>query len=135
MREFLESRVAVPAAVRILLAVVVVVGGLVSAVLGTMLLFRAPPTPAPHPVGAALVAIGMIAFGAGFLWIGLRLMRRKAGSENLLSPAARRRCSFIVAGLAVFMVIGAVEAKNDWFYVTAAGLVLFSYWLFPKESR
>ena len=135
IRSLLETTVVIRPIVRILLAVVVVAGGLAFVAIGAAFLFRTPPVPYPHPVGAAVFSVVISALGAGFVWVGLRLMRARIGTENLLSPIARRRCSLIVGGLSVGMVAAAFDARNVWFLSTAAGLVVFSYWLFPLERR
>jgi hypothetical protein len=134
VRDQLEGKVVLSPVVRILLALVVATGGLAFCVIGAILLLWKPPTPAPHSIAAALFLIGMVALGAGFLWIGIRLARLRSDSENLLSPKVRRRCSLIVGGLGACVFVGAFEWDNVWFFAGAVATVLFSYWLFPLES-
>ena len=135
VRDLLDQRVSVPPFVRILLAVAVIAGGLAFSLLGAILFFREPPAPYPHPAGAVLFSVAMAAMGAGFLWIGWRLVRMRAESSNLLSPIARRRCSFIVGVLAACMLAAAVEARSLMFLAAAVAFVPFSYWLFPLEDH
>ena len=135
VRKLLETKVVVRPVVRVMLAVVVAAGGLAFGAFGASILLLKPSAPYPHPFGVALLSVGLVALGAGFLWVGVRLLRPRADSENLLSPQVRRRCSLIVGGLGVGMVVAAFEAGNLWFFATAAGLIVFSYWLFPLERR
>ena len=131
----MEQKVVVRPFVRILLAATVMTGGLAFVAFGMILFFSEPLTPYPHPVGAALLAVAVTAAGIGFLWIGLRLIRARATSSALLSSVTRRRCSLIVGGLAVSMLVVAFETSRVLFFATAVGLILISYWLFPLERR
>lgn len=135
LRSLLETKVEVPPVVRVILAVVVAVGGLAFGAIGAAVLLWKPSIHSAHPFGVALLSVAMVALGVGFLWVGLRLMRARADTENLLSPYVRRRCSLIVGGLGVGMFLAALETENAWFFVTAVGLIVFSYWLFPLERR
>ncbi|MEP6634325.1 MAG: hypothetical protein ABJA62_08970 [Luteimonas sp.] len=134
VRSFLDQKVVLPSSIRIALAVVVMFGGLAFVVLGIALLFNTTHGALPHPVGAKLLLVAMAFMGAGFFWIGLRLVGARAASANLLSPAARVRCSFFTGALAVVMLIAAFQARNEDYMASAIVLVLLSYWLVPVKK-
>lgn len=135
IRDLLETKVAVPPLARVLLAGVVIAGGLAFTVFGAFFLLHRPPTPYPHPFGVAILSLAILAFGIGFVWIGLRFVRKRADSENLLSPVARRRCSLIVGILATVMLVFAVVADSVQYLVAGVSVLVFSYWLFPSDRR
>lgn len=134
-RDLLEKRVSLSPAVRILLAVTVILGGIAFFFLGIIFLLQLPNVPPPHPIAVKLLSFVMAFMGACFLWVGSRLIRSSAESSKLLSPLALSRCSLVVGALAVGMLIAAVEAQSLSFLATAVALVAFSYWLFPLERR
>jgi hypothetical protein len=86
-------------------------------------------------LGAAIFSLFILALGTGFVWVGLLLVRKRADSENLLSPLARRRSSLVVGILAAVILASAVEAVSGQFLATGVGLLVFSYWLYPLERR
>jgi hypothetical protein len=135
IRDLLETKVTIRPVARLLLAGVVIAGGLAFAAFGAIFLLYRPSTPYPHPLGAAILSLVVLALGTGFVWVGLRLVRKRSESENLLSPLARRRSSLIVGGLAAAMlaVAVAVEAGSVQFLATGFSLLVFSYWLFPVD--
>jgi hypothetical protein len=135
IRNLLETTVTLHPVTRMLLAGIVIAGGLAFAAFGAIFLLYRPPTPYPHPLGAAILSLVILALGAGFVWVGLRLVRKRAESENLLSPLARRRSSLVVASLAAAMLAVAVEADSLLFLVTGVGVLVFSYWLFPSDHQ
>ena len=135
VRSLLEQRVVVRPLVRVALAVTVMAGGLAFAALGALVFFSKPTVASPSPLGIALLSVFMVAAGIGFVWIGLRLIRARVATSNLLSPAARRRCSLIVGALAACLLVLAVEERSSLFLIVAAGLVVFSYFLFPLVER
>nr|WP_295785477.1 hypothetical protein [Rhodoferax sp.] len=135
IRNLLDTKVSLHPATRVLLACIVIAGGLAFAAFGAVFFFHRPSTPYPHPLGAAIFSLVILAFGVGFVWVGARLVRKRAESENLLSPLARRRSSLVVACLAAAALALAVEADSLQFLVTGVGLLLFSYWLFTLDQR
>ena len=135
LRSLFERKVVVSPLVRVLLALTVMAGGLAFVATGAMVLFSKPAGAYPSPAGVALLSVAMVAAGMCFLWIGMRLVRAQAAMNNLLSFAARRRCSLIVGGLAVSMLAFAVEERSALFLTTAAGLVVFSYFIFPLAEH
>jgi hypothetical protein len=135
IRDLLETKVAIRPVARLLLAGVVIAGGIAFAAFGAILFLYRPSPPYPHPLGAAILSLVVLALGTGFVWVGLRLVRKRADSENLLSPLARRRSSLIVGGLAAAMLAVAVEADSVQYLATGISLLVFSYWLFPMDRR
>ena len=127
----LERQVVVRPLVRVLLALTVIAGGIASAALGAVLFFSKPALPYLSPLGAALLSVVLFATGLGFFWVGMRLIRADAATNNLLSPGARRRCSLVVGGVAAGMLVLAFEAQSALFLIAAAGVFVFSYFLFP----
>ncbi len=135
IRDLLETKVTMRPITRLLLAGVVIAGGLAFTAMGAVLFLQRPPAPYPHPWGAAMLALVIFSLGTCFVWVGLRLVRKGADSENLLSPAARRRSSLVVAVLAAAMLAFAADADSVQFLAAGVGMVLFSYWLFPLDRR
>ena len=131
LRSLLERRIVVRPVVRVILAVTVIAGGLAFAALGALVFFAKPSVPHSNPVGMGLLSIVMALAGLGFLWLGMRLISARTASNNLLSPSARRWCSLLVGGLAACMWVLALDARSPLFLIVAAGLVVFSYFLFP----
>ena len=135
IRDLLETKVTIRLGARLLLAGVVIAGGLAFPAFGAIFFLYLPSTQYPHPLGAAILSLVVLALRAGFVWVGLRLVRKRADCENLLSPLARRRSSLIVGSLAAAMLAVAVEADSVQFLATGFSLLVFSYWLFPIDRR
>lgn len=136
LRDLLEEKVVVSPLLRIALAATVIAGGLCFTAGGTVGFFFFLSTSQPvHPIAAAAFSFVIAAFGIAFLWLGVRLARTRANSHHLLSAVARRRCSFIVGGVALCLLAGAYEAGSLQFLAGAAALVVLSYWLFPLERQ
>ena len=92
MRSLIERNENVRPVFRVLMTIAIIVDGLMFVLLGTFMLLLQPPSRYPHPAGAALPGIAMAATGAGFVWIGSRVLAMKSAADSLLSPVARGRC-------------------------------------------
>jgi hypothetical protein len=131
LRSLLERQVVVRPVVRMVLALTVMAGGLAFAAVGVLVFFTKPAIAHPNPIGIGLLSVAMAFAGLGFLWVGTRLIRAQAPTSSLLSPAARRRCSLLVGGLGACMLVVAFDAQSPLYLIAGAGLVVFSYFLFP----
>ena len=83
-RDLLEKEVTIGPVMRVLLAAIVILGGLVFILLGCLFLFLQPTVPPPHPVGAGLLSLIVAMMGLGFVWISSRLFRERVVSCKLL---------------------------------------------------
>jgi hypothetical protein len=69
--------IALPRAFRVLLGIVILIGGAFLVLAGTVLLFTLDLSKVPHPVGAVIGLVVLASVGVGSLYVGVRLMVMK----------------------------------------------------------
>ncbi len=74
----LERQVDLPAALRVLLASIVLAGGLIFLLIGVLVLVAVAQQQILHPVGAAGLAVGSIAFAGIVLHVGWRILQARS---------------------------------------------------------
>lgn len=79
-----RDRVALPRPFRVLLGIVILVGGAFLVLTGTVLLFTLDFAKVPHPVGAVVALVVLASVGVGSLYVGVRLMVMK-NDESMLT--------------------------------------------------
>jgi hypothetical protein len=84
----LRERVAVPRPFRVLLGIVILIGGAFLVLTGTVILFMLDLTKVPHPVGALIALVVLASAGVGSLYVAVRLMVMKDDE-----PMLKRRTS------------------------------------------
>jgi membrane protein implicated in regulation of membrane protease activity len=72
-----KERVALPRPFRVLLGIVILIGGAFLVLTGTVLLFTLDLSKVPHPVGAVIALVVLASVGVGSLYVGVRLVVMK----------------------------------------------------------
>jgi hypothetical protein len=72
-----KERVALPRPFRVLLGIVILIGGAFLVLAGIGLLFALDLSKVPHPVGAVIGLVVLATIGVGSLYVGVRLMVMK----------------------------------------------------------
>jgi hypothetical protein len=88
--------VRLPKAVRVALAVVVLLGAAFFILVAEMLL-ATDRSKMPHPTATLLMMLFLIALGTAFAYVALRLLLVRKQSDYLLSPKGGRITSYCVA--------------------------------------
>jgi hypothetical protein len=132
--EVLNRSIPVAPAVRIALAVVLLLGGAVLVLSVVLVLFAIPHRPVPHPTGALLVTVLVLGLGCGFFFVGVRLLRSRSRSGVLFSPRARTICGLLFGAAAIGMGVGAWWSDSVAPAIQAIAVALFSFLLFRSAS-
>lgn len=137
-----ESQVRLPKAIRLVLAVVVLLGAAFF-ILIAVVLFTADRSKMPSPMGALILALFSVALGSAFAYVGWRLLQIRKQSDHLLSPMGSHVASCCVAAVGAAMMVGGlfVGLKSDFwvdglvYYFGGLFAFLMAYWLHRSTKR
>ena len=138
-RDFFQRQAEAPVRLarpfRLLLAVVVFVGGILFLALGGLLFFATDRSRLPSPTGALLLLLLILALGCAFAYVGVRLALIKRHADHLMAPRGARIASYCTAALGGLMLLSAVFSSNLEFATGGVMALLVAYWLHASAKR
>jgi hypothetical protein len=128
--------VKVPWPIRILLGVVVLVGGVAFAAVGLMFLVVRDWADAPHPIGLLVLQVLLLVMGLAFAYVGMRVLAVKDG-DRMLSPGASRIGGVFMVVLGLMIISFALFAHFPEFVehlVTGGALIAWGVWMLRSNK-
>ena len=129
-----ENQVRVSRPIRMVLAILVLLGAALFVLFGGVLLVT-DRSNMPSPTGALVLAVVIVALGLAFGYVGMRLMLVKRHGDHLLTAHGARVTSYCVALIGALTIVFSVLL--DKYDLASGGLFAFlmAYWLHTAAKR
>ena len=118
--------------VRILLAVVALLGAVVCVFAGAVMLFAVDRSEAPSPFVALLAILLLVALGSVMAYAGLRLVLVRKQADQRLSPREGRMAGACAAAVGAGLIAGAAFESNLDFGIVGLAALLAAYWIYKS---
>jgi NADH:ubiquinone oxidoreductase subunit 6 (subunit J) len=125
---------AIIADVRILFAVVFLLGAVVCVFAGAVMLFAVDRSEAPSPFAALLSILFLVALGVALAYAGLRLVLIRKQADQLLSPREGRVAGACAAAIGAALAAGGLFEANLDYGVVGLFAFLAGYWIFKSAK-